>query len=66
MWVMPKWEGTTVGIVGGDEGLKLVGVEQALITLYCIVLYDDMNVCRGGGHVCYTGVQLNKALNDRF
>ena len=52
MWVMPKWEGTTVGIVGGAEGLKLVGVEQALITLYCIVLYDDMNVCRGGGHVC--------------
>jgi len=64
MWIMPKWEATTLGIVGGDEGLKLVGVEQALITLYYIVLYDDMNVGRGGRHVCYTCVMLNKALND--
>ena len=56
MWIMPKWEATTLGIVGGDEGLKLVEVEQALITLYYIVLYDHMNVGRGGGHMCVTHV----------
>jgi len=49
MWIMPKWEARTLGIVGNDEGLKLLGVEQALITVYVIVLYEHMNVGRGGG-----------------
>jgi len=43
MWVIPKWEGRTPGIMGGDDGLKLFVLEHGIKSVNVIIVYEDRN-----------------------